>query len=380
MPKTSATLVEEKPATVAESPLTGTQLAEALSVFNFVIDRRSTVSILQCVRLVAAPGNLVISGTDLDQQLTCKLPFDGIAFETCVPCHTLRAAAESIGGERIAFFSSPKQLILRSTAGEFAISAFQACEYPTITRPSPEATFEFDRRALLQAVSTVRPAISREETRYYLNGICLTHRGGRIAFTATDGHRLHQKVISPAVADGEMPEVIISRQGIRCLIELLDRMDAPIIMEVSRLRASFAVENWTLEAKCIDGTYPDYSRVIPDKFVGSAALSSGDLAAGLKTIARLGTSSVNPAAIKLSEGLSFTNPEGLKFERKLSVQVEGEAPEMFGVNAAYLAEILATHVGATVHFHFSDATAASPIKITFDGDDDFLAVLMPMRV
>jgi DNA polymerase-3 subunit beta len=365
---------------VSDSGLTGERLAEALRLFQLVIDRRAGAPVLECVRLVADKKTLTISCTDLDNQLTFVLPRKGIAFEACVPAHSLLAAAEAFDDEAPVISASTMELTLRGQAGEFSMAALRASDYNEIVRGTPDATVVVKRGDLLKAIYACRAAMSSEETRYYLMGLCFTQKSGKIEFTATDGHRLHLTT-APATFDGQMPQSIIHKRAIRCLQSLLEKSTLEdVVIEIDRRTAVFGLGAWVLQTKTIDGTYPDYSRVVPDEFCGSMTLSGSQLTAALKIIDKADSGAVKVAALEPSVGeLSFTNPSGLKFTRSLGGAASGETPPKFGFNPRYLLSILATHSGVELTIRFSKADGASPMLITFAGDDDFRAVLMPMR-
>lgn len=387
----AAATLAEQPATATAAasdspPLTGDRLADALAVFAHVIDRRATVPVLECVRLTAGGGKLEIKGTNLDHQLTCALPYAGPAFIACVPHHSLLTAAETFGEEEPGFIAAPGSLRLHGSAGEFALTAHPAEDYHELLRADPMATVSFERKELIRAIADCRRAISKEETRYYLLGLCLTQKERRVEFVATDGHRLHARLTTPAFLDGEIPQIIVHKRGARCLLSVLERAsEEEIVMEVGgdarSRRAAVAVGAWTVETKCIDGTYPDYSRVIPTEFSGSATLDGAALANSFRAIDKLGSRDIKAAALDIVDRtVRYREPDGLTFSRKVDVSVMGDVPPSVGFNVRYFSDILATHCESALTLHFPDASGGSPMLITFAGDEDFRAVLMPLRV
>jgi DNA polymerase-3 subunit beta len=377
------TLLKAAPSPAAESPaLTGERLGQVLGVFSHVIDRRTSIPALSCVRMIADGKTLEISGTDLDHELTCKLPYGGPAFETLVPHHSLAAAVSAFGTEQPGFFSSPSELIVRGAAGVFCISAYNGKDLVRSKRQPPTATLEVARENLMRSLNLCRPAISTEETRYYLMGISLKLLNGRLELAATDGHRLHLTNCPLLSVDGEMPQVILRDRAIRCLLAVhtTETDDEAVLAELTPSRGVFALGLWTLETKFIDGTYPDYNRIIPDESVGSLNFLADDFAATLKTIRRLGGQDIKRVALDPIEGcISYVDPEATCFSRPLVAEHQGEVPAAVGLNARYAEEILKTHPHSRATIGFG-ATAEKPMLFRFDGDDDFLAILMPMRL
>jgi DNA polymerase-3 subunit beta len=383
MPKTAAAVIEETPSPAAESPaLTGERLGQVLAIFGGVVEGRASIPALENVLLTANGKTLTVVGTDLDHRLTCVLPCGSPAFSSLVEHRALQAAVNAFGKEELGFFATDDKLFIRGKAGEFEIFSLPTDDFPAFRRPDPDVILEAPADALMRALKLCQPAISYEETRYYLNGISMKMVDGRLELAATDGHRLHLAHSPLLTVDGEMPQVIFRTRGIRCLLAILagDSSRSDVLIEIAKLHGCFSVGKWLLETKFIDGTYPDYTRILPDASVGELSLQSDDLSGPLKTIRKLGGESIKGAVLDpRASTIRFSSPEGFRFSQTFAGKVADRVPQSIGFNARYATEILDTHpkTGVTIGF---GADPAQPITFKFDNDEDFLAVLMPMRV
>lgn len=371
-------------APAAESrPLTGAQLADILGVFARVIERRSTIPVLRCVELCADGRTLTIAGTDMDLFLTCRIPFTQAKFKAIVRHDALANAAEVLRNDCPAFEVSSDRFVLRGSAGEFSIESLDD-DLPEFSRAQPDVVLDLEGAPLKRMIDLCRPAISTEETRYYLMGISIRMKDEALECAATDGHRLHVVHYPVPKPDGEMPQIILRAQAARVLSLLLqDQGLTPVTAEISQLRASFQIgDKWTLESKCIDGTYPDYDRVIPRGTAGTFTFAADDLSDALKTIQRVGGPDCIPARLDLKAcKVSFrSNDGGVCFERCINGVVEGDVPALLGFRPRYAAEILATHANRNASMRFAGADAAAPILIDFEDVPNFFAALMPCRV
>ena len=123
--------------------------------------------------------------------------------------------------------------------------------------------FELPAQTLRQIIDKTRFAISSEETRYYLMGIFLHVADEKLKAAATDGHRLARVTVDkPEGADG-MPDVIIPKKCVGELRKLLDEVEGTVEVSLSPTKVRFGLGNAVLTSKLIDGTFPDYNRVIP---------------------------------------------------------------------------------------------------------------------
>jgi DNA polymerase-3 subunit beta len=221
--------------------------------------------------------------------------------------------------------------------------------------------FQLPATDLKGIIDRTRFAISNEETRYYLNGIYFhsaTSNGTQVLRgVATDGHRLARVEVPLPKGAADIPGVIVPRKTVGEVRKLLDESDGSVDIELSDTRIRFATGNVTLVSKLIDGTFPDYERVIPTGNDKSRAIKLA-VAKGVVT-------------------LSATSPDAGSATEEIEVEYKAAALEI-GFNSRYLLDITEQITGAEARFLMADA--GSPTLVRDGADESALYVLMPMRV
>jgi DNA polymerase-3 subunit beta len=197
---------------------------------------------------------------------------------------------------------------------------------------------------------------------------------------ATDGHRLARVTVPrPEGAQG-MPGVIIPRKCVGELRKLLDEVDGSVQVSLSDSKIRFGLGNAVLTSKLIDGTFPDYSRVIPtanDKLLKIDPRGFEEGVDRVSTIASERTRAVKMALDRDRITLSVTSPENGTAAEDVPADYGSENFEI-GFNARYLLDILGQIEGDTVEVHLADA--AAPTLLRENDKAAALYVLMPMRV
>jgi DNA polymerase-3 subunit beta len=361
-------------------------LLKALSHVQSVVERRNTIPILSNVLLEAsADGGLKLMATDLDLQIVETI---GAAVDTpgaiTVPAHTLFDIARKLSeGSQVQLSAAEGKMLIVAGRARFNLQTLPRDDFPVIAEGELPTKFELPADTLKQIIDKTRFAISTEETRYYLNGIFLHVSDDAtpvLKAAATDGHRLARVTVArPDGAEG-MPDVIIPRKCVAELRKLLDEVDGSVEVSLSPTKIRFGMGAAILTSKLIDGTFPDYSRVIPtgnDKLLKIDPRSFEDGVDRVATIASEKTRAVKMALERDKITLSVTSPEN----GTAAEEVPGDytsLPFEIGFNARYLLDILGQIEGDLVEIHLADA--AAPTLIRENDKAPALYVLMPMRV
>ena len=363
-------------------------LLRALGHVQSVVERRNTIPILSNVLLKGENGRLSLSATDMDLEVIevveAKIAREG---RTTAPAHTLYDIVRKLrDGAEIELDAATDRntLFLRSGRSTFQLTCLPAEDYPVMTGAPLSHEFLLAAAELKSLIDRTRFAISTEETRYYLNGIYLhTAKNGDVAVlraVATDGHRLARvEIMVPDGAAG-MPGVIIPRKTVVELRKLLDEIDQPVRIELSESKIRFDFGDGVLSSKLIDGTFPDYDRVIP---LNNDTELEVDCALFAEAVDRVSTiSSEKSRAVKLAVDrntltLSATSPENGTAAEEIEVNYRA-APIEIGFNSRYLLDITQQIKGDTALFSMADASA--PTILRDAADSSALYVLMPMRV
>lgn len=381
------------------------QLYKALRFAGAVVERRNTIPILGMVKAVAN-GALTLTGTDLDIFASATLAYEGDAGEFLMPePGKLASAIKSAGGETITFAKRKKELRFETGELRADMSCSQvADDFPAIGRIAETLLTATVGSDFIRALNRVRPAISTEKTRHYLNGVSLTKTGDwQYRLCATDGHRLFLADIALPDATGELPNNIIiprraldrftaafakASEGVNFTIGGALRSNAKdnsLAPSVSPSRAGFAGEidgiKCELVTKLIDGTYPDVSRVIPGEQRHAVRCQRADMIKAIKSLTPLSserTRAVRLAATKGTITVELHSPDVGK--SRFPIPAEHALPKGFqvGFNGAYLLDALHAYSGEEIVIGIDDQ--ASPATITDPTDTAFKVVLMPMRV
>ena len=256
-------------------------------------------------------------------------------------------------------------------------------DFPMIAEGELPTKFELSSDILKQIIDKTRFAISTEETRYYLNGIFL-HVSDEaqpvLKAAATDGHRLARVTVPRPEGASGMPDVIVPRKCVGELRKLLDEVDGSVEVSLSATKARFVLGNATLTSKLIDGTFPDYSRVIPTANDKLLKIDPRSFMAGVDRVATIASEKTRAVKMALDRDkitLSVTSPENGTAAEEVPGDYAAAGFEI-GFNARYLMDILGQIEGDLVEVHLADA--AAPTLIRENERASALYVLMPMRV
>ena len=361
-------------------------LLKSLSHVQSVVERRNTIPILSNVLIEAsADGSLKLMATDLDLQIVDRVEAQvETAGATTVPAHTLFDIVHQLPeGSQVSLSAAEGKMLVVAGRARFNLATLPRDDFPVIAEGELPTKFELPAETLKQIIDKTRFAISTEETRYYLNGIFF-HVSDEaqpvLKAAATDGHRLARVTVTrPDGAQG-MPDVIVPRKCVGELRKLLDEVDGTVGVSLSASKIRFDLGTAVLTSKLIDGTFPDYSRVIPtgnDKLLKLDPQSFMEGVDRVATIASEKTRAVKMSLEKDKVTLSVTSPENGTAAEEVSGEYNSEGFDI-GFNARYLLDILGQIEGDTVEVHLADA--AAPTLIRENDKAPALYVLMPMRV
>ncbi|MFZ0494169.1 MAG: DNA polymerase III subunit beta [Methylocella sp.] len=377
-------------------------LLKSLGHVHRVVERRNTIPILSNVLLRAEDMSLLLKATDLDLEVIERLAADvGAAGATTVPAHIFYEIVRKLpDGAQISLESNGEsgRLQLRSGRSRFNLQSLPDSDFPDLATGEPGHAFNLAAGDLKRLIDKTQFAISNEETRYYLNGIFLhtTDVEGHMMLraVATDGHRLARvEIPAPDGAIG-MPGVIVPRKAVSEVQKLIEDPGMEVRVEISAAKARFIFGPSTgagqapsasagqvvLTSKLIDGTFPDYVRVIPSGNDKRLIVDRAPFAAAVDRVSTI--SSERGRAVKLAVAdskltLSVTNPDSGSATEELDVDYDS-SPIDIGFNARYLLDITEQLDGDTVLFKLADP--GSPTLVQDRDGAAALYVLMPMRV
>src|SRR5215472_11247045 len=361
---------------------------KALGHVQSVVERRTTIPILSNVLLRAEPGRLALSATDMDLEIVERVPAQ-IEREgrTTAPAHTLYDIVRKLReGSQIEIETSGERnaIVLRSGRSTFTLACLPPEDYPLMTGGELPHSFTLQASELKTLIDRTRFAISTEETRYYLNGIFLhAAKSGDtpvLRAVATDGHRLARvEMVLPEGGAG-MPGVIVPRKTVSELRKLIDETDQEIAIALSDTKIRFSFGDAVLTSKLIDGTFPDYDRVIPTGNDKVLEVNCKEFAEAVDRVSTISTEKSRAVKLSVDRGtltLSATSPENGTATEEIEVRYGAGAIEI-GFNSRYLLDITDQIAGEGAVLEMADA--ASPTIVHDRAGTSALYVVMPMRV
>ena len=358
-------------------------LLKSLGHVQSVVERRNTIPILSNVLIEGLEdGSIRLMATDLDLQVDESIPANvAQPGATTVSAHTLFDIVRKLpDGSQVELAAAEGKMQIVAGRSRFNLSTLPRDDFPVIAEGELPTRFELPAGTLRQIIEKTRFAISSEETRYYLMGIFLHVVEEQLRAAATDGHRLARVTVAkPDGADG-MPDVIVPRKAVAELYRLLEELEGTVEISLSPTKIRFGLGSAILTSKLIDGTFPDYNRVIPTANDKLLKLDPKSFSAGVdrvSTIASEKTRAVKMSVDRDKVTLSVTSPENGVATEELPADYGSDGLEI-GFNARYLLDILGEIDGDTVEVHLADA--AAPTLLRENDKSNALYVLMPMRV
>jgi DNA polymerase-3 subunit beta len=353
-------------------------LSNALAKISGVVEKRNTIAILSNVAFTAKDNKLTLRVTDLDIEATTSIEAD-VAEDGngTVALDLLSKVVKGMSDSPVAMVSDGERLRVSSGRSKFNFATLSIGDFPDIATPEYTATFTLDADTLKHLLDNAAFAMSNEATRFFLNGIYLHRTEDGITAVATDGHRL-AKVWSSDCMD-EFPAVIIPRKAVNELRKVVDSGDVEISVSDNKIR--FILDNAEIISKVIDGTFPDYERVIPKDNTDSARVDAKSFSRTCALVSMINEEKSKSVKMAIGEdSIVMSSHSGVnESEDGIEAVVTGK-PASIGFNSKYMTDILSNDIGGEVDIFYKSDDAGVPVLIKPTDDSTFLAVLMPMRV
>ena len=365
-------------------------LMKALGHVQSVVERRNTIPILSNVLLSASDaGAVTFSATDLDMEIVDETAAQvSSPGQITAPAHTLYEIVRKLpDGAEVELRCAGEDPRLSISAGRsrFNLPVLPAGDFPVMSSDGLSSRVSVAADALARLIDKTRFAISTEETRYYLNGLYLhtvmEDGEARLRAVATDGHRLAlAEMPAPEGAVG-LPGVIVPRKTIQEARRLLEDAGEDVELQISQAKVRFEFGRAAaLTSKVIDGSFPDYGRVIPKDNQKVVTIDNALFAQAVDRVATISAEKSRSVKLAIEPGrmvLTVRNMEAGQGVEELEIDYDGDAFEI-GFNARYLLDVAAQIEGEIAEFRFADP--ASPTLVLDPTDRGVQYVLMPLRV
>ncbi|MBZ9973478.1 DNA polymerase III subunit beta [Mesorhizobium sp. BR-1-1-8] len=337
------------------------EFARLLTAVAKAVPTRNTIPILTCVKLIAASGKLTATTTDLDVEITGSIEAEG-DFASCIDAKLLAGIVAKVTGDTIELETDDKGATLKAGRSKFKLETLPVEDFPTLDHGKFTAEFEADLHALFASVAF---AMSQEATRHYLCGIYLQPD----AVTATDGHRLATRKVD---AVGKFKPVIVPRY----LVPLLPAGKTTVRLSSGKIQ--IASDTSVITSRLVEGTFPDYERVIPSGNDKIAVVDADALRQAAGRVALISNERGKGVRLVVSkDGIGLWARGSGEAEDLVDAEYEGDQVEV-GMNAQYLADILTAMPDGAANVAIADG--GSPVLFTSPSDASLRIVGMPMRV
>lgn len=363
-------------------------LLKAVSQAQSVVERRNTIPILANVLIEAEGSDVSFRATDLDIEVVDKVGAQveraGATTVSATLLHEIVRKLPDGALINLTADSAAGRMTVEAGRSNFSLATLPREDFPVMASSEYASNFSAPAPVLRRLFDKSKFAISTEETRYYLNGVYMHVSDGEngrvLRCVATDGHRLARIDADLPENAAEMPGVIVPRKTVGELRKLLDDDDMKIAVSVSETKVRFATPEITLTSKVIDGTFPDYTRVIPQGNTRKMEVDAADFAQAVDRVATVSSERSRAVKLQLDEDrviLSVNAPDSGAAEEELAVAYNDERLEI-GFNAKYLLEIASQVDRENAVFMFN--SSGDPTLMREGNDMSAVYVVMPMRV
>ena len=363
-------------------------LLKSLGHVHRVVERRNTIPILANVLVRAEGSKLSFKATDLDLEITETIAAEvSPGGSTTVPAHMFYEIVRKLPeGTQVVIEGSGDRAVLTLRAGRsrFTLQTLPENDFPDLAAGEMTHSFTLGAADLKRLIDKTQFAISTEETRYYLNGIYLhaagTGKAPMLRAVATDGHRLAQVELALPKGAAGMPGIIVPRKTVGEVQRLIEDNAAEVTIELSQGKIRFTIGDVVLTSKLIDGTFPDYARVIPSGNDKELIVDKKEFEQAVDRVSTVSSERGRAVKLSLSSGrlvLSVTNPDSGSATEEIEVEYAAE-PLDIGFNSRYLLDIASQIESEAAVLRLADP--GSPTLIEDKDSKGTLYVLMPMRV
>ncbi len=360
------------------------RLTQYLQAVLTVVPAKSTLPILSNILMEALESKLKLSATDLDVTITAT--FDAEVSRKgsgVVPGRMLFDIIKELPETDIAFEGTTNRIEIKVPNGNYKIGGVSPEEFPELPTVNLKKQITLDAEVLGTMIKRTTFACSRDETRPALNGVLWQTKGERMVMVATDGHRLSRVAVDNTTLKGLNEDVIIPPKVLDLIPRFIGSGVSTVGVIFEENRIVFNLGEIVISSRLIEGPYPNYGAVVPASTDKHLAVGKDDLYAAVRRVAILSNSLTHQVKFSIkgnSVTLSTTNTDvGGEARETLTCEYKGEPMEI-GYNAGYVNDILSRIEGSEVVFELSNPVSAGIMYAADTPKEDFICLLMPLRL
>ena len=360
---------------------------KTLSHLQGIVDKKNSLPILANILIEAKDNQLTLSSTDMDisiiEKISCNVMEDGATtINSQILYDIVRKIDDTSDIEVIS--NNGKLLTLRASGSRFSLACLPKEDYPIIDQDNSGTSISINSKILFKLIDKTKFAISNEETRYFLNGLYFNINRENdlnvVTLVGTDGHRLAKFSYNLETDIDEISGVIIPKKSIYELSKLLSETDEDVEILISSNKVIFFIGNIVFISKLIDGSFPDYKRVIPQNNNNILKINREILLSAVDRVSTIANDKSPVIKFKLLKNilnLNTVNNESSTASEDLKINYEGDEIEI-GFNSKYIMDIVNNLEDEEISINLKDNT--SPIIALENSNTNLVYVLMPMRV
>lgn len=356
------------------------KLLDLVNHAESVVEKRNTIPILSNMLFSAKGGRLTVTATDLDMAVHNSIKDVTIEREgsITVPTGTFTSLLKKLPANAMVNLEIVDgRIAIKAGRSSFKLPVLPADDFPLIDRPKIDPV-QITTADLNRAFKMVRSSISTEETRYYLNGVCLAIENDKLVAVSTDGHRLS----IAQIGDVELSEknAIVPRKAVGELIKILDHYEGSVEVRLTAGKIDLQLGDLIITSKLIDGTFPDYTRVIPTDTNIDVRVCPKALGNAIDRVSVVSSEKTKAVVLEFAPtgiSVSVNSPDNGRAEEDVAAECSGDLK--VGYNSRYLKDILDNYSDAEAVLISMNA-ADAPAIIRIPGEGANRSVIMPMRV
>ncbi len=357
-------------------------LLQPLQQIIGAVEKKQTLSVLSNVLIRATEKGLTFTATDLEIELVsqCNMIVDEQG-EITVPARKLLDICKSLNNEALIKFSiHENKMLIQSERNRFSLTTLPASDFPALEAINTVQRIEISHKTLHDLIDKTSFAMAQQDVRYYLNGLMLEVSSNSLCAVATDGHRLAYCRKDIDYDATEIKQIILPRKGVMELQRLLENSDNTVQLSIGTNHLQVDFNTLRLTSKLIDGRFPDYNRVMPEKAENVVTINREQLRQALIRASILSNEKYRGIHMMLDKNLirlQAQNPDQEEAEIEAEIHYDGDVIEI-GFNVNYMLDVLNVTDATEIHISLCDSN--SSFLLTYPDQPDGKYVIMPMRL